>query len=212
MRVTTQMLNKSAREAGLSTNNTSLLNYIKSDNSGNSLASALKKGNKANSAAVKSAYEKLANTSDKLTQSAVNLLKSGDKSEGNKEIYNDVKGLVSNYNETMKLLNNNPSTLNNYYKQMMKAAAQEGGEDLKSIGISVSKDGTMSIDEKVLKAADAASVEKILGSSSFVNKIGFISEKISSNAQATVDSQSSQYSGTGSAYSAYNKSKYNFWG
>ena len=43
MRITTQMLNESARKAGLPVNNTSLLNYINNKNQGNSLLDALNK-------------------------------------------------------------------------------------------------------------------------------------------------------------------------
>lgn len=41
MRIITQMLNESARKAGIPVNNTSLLNYINNDSSNNSLLSAL---------------------------------------------------------------------------------------------------------------------------------------------------------------------------
>ena len=41
MRITTQMLNESARKAGLPINNTSLLNYIKNDGTGNTWLDAL---------------------------------------------------------------------------------------------------------------------------------------------------------------------------
>ncbi len=43
MRITTQMLNESARKAGLPVNNTSLLNYINNKGEGNSLLDALNK-------------------------------------------------------------------------------------------------------------------------------------------------------------------------
>ena len=46
MRITTQMLNESARKAGLPINNTSLLNFIKNDGTGNTLLDALNKKRK----------------------------------------------------------------------------------------------------------------------------------------------------------------------
>lgn len=43
MRITTQMLNESAKKSGLPINNTSLLNYINGDETNNSLLEALNK-------------------------------------------------------------------------------------------------------------------------------------------------------------------------
>ncbi len=43
MRITTQMLNESARKAGLPVNSVSLLNYVNKGNSQNTLLSALNK-------------------------------------------------------------------------------------------------------------------------------------------------------------------------
>lgn len=43
MRITNQMLNESAKKAGLPINSTSLLNYINNDSSKNTLLSALSK-------------------------------------------------------------------------------------------------------------------------------------------------------------------------
>ena len=81
MRITTQMLNESARKAGLPINNTSLLNYKKNDGTGNSLLDALnKKKETAATAAQKSDYEKLDKEADQLTQVAEVLLKDGENS------------------------------------------------------------------------------------------------------------------------------------
>ena len=45
MRVTTQMLNESARKAGLPLHDTSLLNYINKENGGNGLLDAISNKN-----------------------------------------------------------------------------------------------------------------------------------------------------------------------
>ncbi len=211
MRITTQMLNQSAKKAGIALPGNSLLDYLNKDNSDGSLLSALNKGSGTNQAQ-KSSFEKLAKTSDELKQSKNNLaaaIKSGD----SKEIYSEAKSFADNYNETLKLLSKNSSGLNSFYKQMMKEATLESSDALKSIGFSVAQDGSISINENALKAADSATLEKALGASSnFMQKVGYISGKVSNNAEATVDSLGSQYSENGNAYSAYNSNKYDFWG
>lgn len=81
MRITTQMLNESARKAGLPINNTSLLNYIKNDGTGNTLLDALNKKKKtAATTAQKSNYEKIDKEADQLTQSAQALLQNDENS------------------------------------------------------------------------------------------------------------------------------------
>lgn len=70
MRITTQMLNESARKAGLPVNNTSLLNYINNKGQGNSLLDALnEKKEIAKNAVQKSNYENLEQQADGLTNS-----------------------------------------------------------------------------------------------------------------------------------------------
>ena len=80
MRITTQMLNESARKAGLPVNNTSLLNYINNKGQGNSLLDALnEKKEIAKNAVQKSNYENLEQQADGLTKLAHALLQEGEK-------------------------------------------------------------------------------------------------------------------------------------
>ena len=66
--------------------------------------------------------------------------------------------------------------------------------------------------EKV-KATDFATLESLFGKESdFVNKVEFLSTRISDNAEANVESLSSTYNAGGNLYSAMNSSKYDFWG
>ena len=66
MRVTTQMLNESARKAGLPLHDTSLLNYINKENGGNGLLDAISNKNGQNNGNVsrmqKYGYEKMEKT------------------------------------------------------------------------------------------------------------------------------------------------------
>lgn len=212
MRITTQILNESAKKAGLPTiNSTTLLNGMNSTTTKNPLLNAISKGNNTADQAKKSGYEKLGKEADQLQQKAEVFAEEGEKSifarakesGSNQEIYDAVKELIEQYNNTASALKNTTGPLNDYYRQMLKEAAQENSEALGSIGISVTKNGTLSIDEDKLHAASLEELEKVLGGSSdFTKKTAFLATRISDNAQANRESLSSQYTAAGTTYNA----------
>lgn len=218
MRITTQMLNESARQAGLPINNISLLNYINNDSSENTLLSALNKNsNSVANTVKKSSYEKLDKASEQLLQKAETFTTQGEdsifekvqQSGSNQEIYDSVETLLQNYNNTLQNLKTTSTPLNDYYRQMLQQAATENKEALSSIGVTITKDSTATLDKDKLKSADIDSLKKVLGT--FSTKVAFLAARISDNAEANAKSLTSQYSSTGSLYSALS-SKYNFWG
>lgn len=221
MRITTQMLNESARKAGIPINSVSLLNYINSDSSDNSLLSALNTSNSSITNSIKkNNYEKLETVSEQLMQKAEIFTVKGEESvfakaqesESNQEICDNAEALVENYNNTITALKKDSTPLNEYYSQMLQEAVTENSEALESIGITLSENGIAVLDKDKLKAADIDSLEKALGTSgTFSTKMAFIATRISNNAKANAESLTSQYNSTGSAYSALT-SKYNFWG
>ncbi|MBD5460312.1 MAG: hypothetical protein HDR26_05130 [Lachnospiraceae bacterium] len=212
MRITTNILNESARKAGLTAvNSTTLLNGMNSTTTKNTLLNALNKGNNTADKAKKSGYEKLGKEADELQKKADIFAGEGEKSifakakesGSNQEIYDAIKELVEQYNDTASALKSNSGPLNDYYRQMLKDAALENSEDLGSIGITVTKNGTLGIDEEKLHAADVDELEKVLGGSSdFIKKTSFLATRISDNAQANRDSLSSQYTASGTTYNA----------
>lgn len=212
MRITTQILDESARKAGLQTVcGTTLLNGMNSTATKNPLLNAISKGNTAADKAEKSGYKKLGKEADQLQQKADVFAQEGEKSlfakakesGSSQEIYNAVKELVEQYNNTASALKNTTGPLNDYYRQMLKEAAQENSKALGSIGVTVSKNGTLGIDEDKLQAAGVEELEKILGGDSdFIKKTSFLASRISDNAQANRESRSSQYTASGTAYNA----------
>ena len=218
MRITTQMLNESARKAGLPINGTSLLNYI-NGNSNNTLLNALNK-NSATDVATKTKYEKLEKAADQLSEAASVFIATGEdslfskarESGDNQDVYNAVEDFVGKYNSTLSALKNTSSTLNDYYSQMLKSAASDNKDALESIGITIAKDGSLSVDKDKLKEADIDTLEKVLGNTKgFTQKAAYVADRVSDNAHTNQSSLSSQYSSTGSLYSAL-ASKYNLYG
>lgn len=222
MRITNQMINKIAVESGLPVHQTSLLDYINNDNTANtSLLDALNnnKSNVSNATAIEN-YGKLEKTADQLLQNIEVFTKEGEESvfEKAKEsgdyqtIYDGIETVFNSYNDTLAALKTASTPLNDYYRQMLQAAALENNEAFANIGISISKDGTATVDTDKLKAADISNVEEIFGASgTFLAKVEILSERISANAKANTESLTSGYNSSGYAYSSLT-SKYNFWG
>lgn len=222
MRITTQMLNEAAKRSGLDINRPTLLDYMKNKGSSNPLYEALSKSREAttNSAKV-GGYEKLNKEADKLTQSAQKLMQDEEKSlfesakagGDNQEIYDTIKSLFDDYNSTIKALRTTPNTMNDFYRRMLMDAPEETGERLEKLGITFDKDGSANVDMQKLKEANLETLEKLFGKDSdLINKMEFLSSKISDNAKANVESLSSGYNSRGNAYSTSENNKYDFLG
>lgn len=222
MRVTTQMMHISAKRAGIPLGSTSLLNYINVGNTQSAQSSLLNALDTTQNTAVsktqRAGYEKLEESADSLAEIVNTFLTEGEenvfeKSKEDGQAASDaVEKLVDSYNATVKALKNTENPLNDFYKEMLDEAAAESEEALSAVGITQNEDGTLSLDEDILKNADLEAVQKALdGDGTFSTKIAFIAGRISDNAKANVESYGSQYGADGYAYLT-NTSKYDFWG
>lgn len=211
MRITTQMLNETARKTGLAFTCNTLLDQLNGQTTGNTLLDAL--NNKGDStylnAKDKKNYEKLEQTAGRLQEQAEKFTEQASiwnkikETNDTTELYPDIEALVKEYNGTLKGLRSLPGTLNDFYRNMLKEAAGENKEALSGIGITISKDGSLEVDADKFKSADTESIQKIFGGSEgFAEKISFIAERISDNAQANARSTSVQYNAAGNTYSA----------
>lgn len=162
MRVTTQMLNRSAQKAGLPTNRASLLNYINGSNSSVSPANALSKTDKAAAAVKKADYEKLEKAADGASAATDRLMAAG----GEAVTASDMQSFVDKYNELLKSLGKSSDTLNLFYAQTARDTVKEYKQELAELGVTVAKDGTLSLDkarfekfraEQAARAASAGS-------------------------------------------------------
>lgn len=213
MRVTTQMLNESARKAGLPIHDKSLLNYIDQGNSGNSLLEAVSGNNSQNSGTSKiqkNSFEKMEKLAGGLYQKASLFLakentvfdkarETGD----HKEVLDDIRDMVEAYNDTVGALSKETGAINRLYLESLKSAATENSSLLKNVGITASKDGKLVIDEEKFKNADLDDLEKAFGKSgTFSSKTAFVAGRIEDNAAANLESISNQYTSAGNTYTA----------
>ena len=222
MRITTQMLNESARQSGLPINRSSLLDYLKKDGTSNPLLETLNinKGTVLD-VAKKNNYEKLDKEADKLTHSAQTLLQNDESSlfeqaklsGDNQKIYDSIENLFESYNSTFKALRSTSNTMNDFYRQMLVEAPLEAKESLAGVGITFSKDGTANVNMEKVKSMDIDTLEGLFGKDSdFVTKVEFLSTRISDNAEANVESLSSAYNASGNMYASMGSSKFDFCG
>ena len=222
MRVTTQMINQTAQKAGLPIRGGSLLDYLDNDNQNLFFPNSLSKSSAASAAHAtkKTGYEKLEKTADQLLQEAELFLKEGEESvfekarkNGNtKELYDEVENYVKKLNDTIKTLKGSSDPLGALYFQSLQEVLAEKSEALEKAGITVSKDGTIALDQDKLKGTDIDSLEKLFGASgTFSPKVSILATKISSYAQGGIESLFSQYTATGDSYAAL-FGKYDFWG
>ena len=216
MRITTQMLAHSAAKSGIPFQQTTLLDILNKKSSFSGLLNGVNASADATAIAKKKNYSKLEDISGNLNGYASSLVATDKNSiyGSTKDIVSSAKKMVESYNATLKQLRETGDTLNEFYRQQLKDIPAGDKEALKSIGITQAKDGSLSIDEKVLQSADADTLKKVLdGDTGLASKISFVSGRISQNAASNVVSTSSQYTSNGSSLlSALETSKYDFWG
>ena len=96
---------------------------------------------------------------------------------------------------------------------MMLETSTEVKDSFADIGIVFSNNGTATVDVEKIRKTDITTLENLFGrESDFVNKLGFLSTRISNNAEANIESLSSAYNANGSLYATMANSKFDFWG
>ncbi|MCM1181114.1 MAG: hypothetical protein NC347_12710 [Clostridium sp.] len=220
MRITTTMLNLTSRKTGIPVGSGSMLDYLNKNGSNDLLSAIGNKKTNAYDAVQKKSYEKLGNVADDLFQNTEkflaegekNLFANAEKSGDYKDVYEEIASLAEHYNSTLSILKGTSGALNNYYSIMLSEAASANRDLLAEVGMTVGKDGKVSVDAEKLKDADKEQLKKVFGKDSdFMEKLAFLSEHISDNAQSYADSISNQYNAAGNTYSA-GSSKYDFLG
>ncbi len=189
----------------------SLVNHLNGDDSDSLVNSLGKNHHSTVNALSKGKYEKLKEAAERLEQYADALHTAGDKSIYEKakksgdasEVQDEVEKMVSAYNDVLDKLRTDMTTLGQFYRQSLKEAAAENKEGLKSVGISLDKNGRMNIDKEKLKSADVDKLESIFGEAGTLSsKLNLIVEKVADSAQANAKSASSQENAAGNSVDA----------
>ena len=115
-------------------------------------------------------------------------------------IYADIKSVVDSYNKLYNTLGKTSSSINTMCSDLLKEAVKENSETLSAVGIALKDDGSLSIDENKLKAADTDTLKKAFGTSSeFAKRLGIIGSNVSSLAKANINYVTNSYTSSGVA-------------
>ena len=198
MRITSQMLAANQLKAGIEPSSKTLLDYIQNDDN-DSLTSLLSKKTDTSTSSLtkklqKDAYKNIKDDADSVTENAAE--RTGDYSA----IYADIKSVVDSYNKLYNTLGKTSSSINTMCSDLLKEAVKENSETLSAVGIALKDDGSLSIDEKKLKAADTDTLKKAFGTSSeFAKRLGIIGSNVSSLAKANINYVTNSYTSSGAA-------------
>lgn len=227
MRVTNQMLARTALKSGIPLQQNSLLNILNNqdqskDNSLLSRIGSSKEGLSALQKINRKENEKLEKHGSSLSEFASKLNASGEdslfakaqESQSTEDIVANVKGMVDSYNCTLDELEKSDGELNRFYMEELRSYVADHSEALKAAGVTADAGGRLTIDEEKLKKADLQTLEKAFGSSSgFTDKLGFIGGRVAENAKASDYAFLNQYNQSGlSNWESYVPNQYNFWG
>lgn len=223
MRITTKMLNDSARKAGLPVNRMSLLDCINTGNNSGKKNSLLEALNRNRTVSVDTGnqkkYEKLEKTAENLADAAATLQADGEKDlfaqarEGGdkQKVCDSIQSFLDRYNSSIRALKNTDGVMDDFYRQMLTEAPEGWKEQLAELGITFSKDGTAKIDTDQLKASDIDRLEAAFGGrSEFVSRVNYLSTRIANYAQAGAKSYSTSYSSRGDLYTGNVNSRFDF--
>lgn len=208
MRITSGMTGAASLEAGMSLTGNSLVNYLNGGDS-DSLVNSLGESHHSTANALsKGKYEKMREAAENLEQQAEKMKATDGKSLYDQaresgdltEVQGEAKKLVSAYNTMLDKLRTDMTTMGRFYQQSLKEAAAENKDALKSIGISLDKNGRMNIDQEKFKSADADKLESIFGADGTLSaKLNLIAGKVTESAEANLKSVSSQYNAAGNS-------------
>lgn len=114
-----------------------------------------------------------------------------------KEIEEEIIGYADDHNTLVKMLAKEGGNTNETYLQQLKDYFQSFKDSLAEAGITQAGDGILSVDEKLLNAADIQKLEKIFGKeNSYIGRVNERAENIINNAEMNLSVlNSSLYSG-----------------
>ena len=177
MRITSQMLAANQLKAGIEPSSKTLLDYIQNDDN-DSLTSLLSKKIDTSTSSLtkklqKDAYKNIKDDADSVTENAAKftdekstLFADAERTGDYSAIYADIKSVVDSYNKLYNTLGKTSSSINTMCSNLLKEAVKENSETLSAVGIALKDDGSLSIDENKLKAADTDTLKKAFGTSS----------------------------------------------
>lgn len=220
MRITTLMLNEASRKAGMPLHTTSMLSYVQDKGKTNSLFDGLNTENEKESFRKAQAYEKQEDAARRLEQAAKEFAAQGENSvyeqtENKTKLAEKVEALVKQYNEVLSGLQGSNDLLDTFYRKNLKSLVTDHQDVLQSLGVTMDKNGQLSVNKRTLLNADQETLKKALsGEDGFADSLSFLASKIADYASSNQQSMQSVYQPNGSAAAAAMRytNRYDAWG
>ena len=114
--------------------------------------------------------------------------------ENGTNIVNSIQAFVKTYNNTISSTSDKDSDTYRQNRQL-KALTEKYGDDLKNIGISIEKNGTLSVSENILKGSSFKEIHKVFSDESgYIPSVRTIAKRMHDNSH---DEIYAQMTGTG---------------
>lgn len=177
-----------------------------SDNGKNALLNAIKKeadnqryvGKNEGAAKSKERYTAMKEAAESIQKNVKNLLNMPSKKweemteeeivKYKENVAGEMADFIGNYNTMIKNLTEEAdSKVNEIYLKQLKGYFSNVKADLEELGITQDSNGKLSLDQELLKAADAEKIKKVLGSAgTFTDDVGKRAENIAANADTNL--------------------------
>ncbi len=175
-------------------------------------------GNDTDSDEVKEGYSQIKSSAVDLRTAILTLTNTGDGSLFSQEntdktkIYSAVKDFVESYNNMVEGMDSVGGTSNSSYKEELTALVKKNSEKLSKAGITIDKQGKLSLDEEILKNADVEDIKKAFYSNTdFTEGLATKSIYVEANAISAMYSLAvSNYTNSASYSEGYNTLLSNF--
>lgn len=130
--------------------------------------------------------DKLSDTSDK------SLFAKAKESGDTSEIVSAIKSFVSQYNSMLENLRESGTRTDITYLTQLNSISSINSSDLASCGVKRNSDGTLTVDDEKLAAADLETLKKVWnGKSGFAGRASSWADSVKASAERSMDAQSS---------------------
>ncbi|MGN0350896.1 MAG: hypothetical protein ACI4ES_04520 [Roseburia sp.] len=111
-------------------------------------------------------------------------------SDANDNMFNSVTAFIETYNNTLDTAANSSNATFNRYAKQLKSAAKECASDLKELGITVNTDGSLDVNQNLLKKATSSEIGKLFSNDGkFGHKIQQISKRLEARSEEAYNSE-----------------------
>lgn len=101
-----------------------------------------------------------------------------------------IEAFVKTYNNALETSRDTSDDDTEHYLRQLKTLSKKNAEDLEDIGITVEKDGSLSINDELLKMADTSKVRKVFSpKNGFTKTVLNISKKLNASVQNNIYGQ-----------------------